>query len=147
MKTTRVTRRQFLHLSAMAAGGGAQTNQPAAQPSAGAAAAQPTAAPAVAKPATINWWTVPSEEWSEEAQRKMLAAFEQANPNIKVNLTVLPADGYDEKMTTALGANQGAPDVALFWNSAWLPQTLDLEPLIKAEGFDKGQYIKGFWDT
>ncbi len=77
----------------------------------------------------------------------MLAAFEQANPNIKVELSVLPTDGYDEKMTTALGANQGAPDVALFWNSAWLPQTLNLDPLIAAEKFDKGQYIKGFWDT
>jgi len=162
MKTTRVSRRRFLHMSAMVAGGAvlaacgassqpAQTNQGgAAQPTAGAAA-QPAAvsatAPAAAKPATITWWTVPSEEWSEEAQRKMLAAFEQANPNIKVDLTVLPPDGYDEKMTTALGANQGAPDVALFWNSAWLPQTLDLEPLIKAENFNKSQYIKGFWDT
>jgi multiple sugar transport system substrate-binding protein len=169
MKTTRVSRRRFLHISAIAAGGAvlaacggssqpAQPGQGAAQPTSGAAA-QPTAAvgqpaagsattaPAAAKPATIAWWTVPSEEWSEEAQRKMLDAFEQANPNIKVDLTVLPADGYDEKMTTALGANQGAPDVALFWNSAWLPQALDLEPLIKAENFDKSQYVKGFWDT
>jgi multiple sugar transport system substrate-binding protein len=146
MKTARVSRRQFLHLSALAAsaavlaacgGSAAQT-----QPTSGSAAA-----PAVAKPATITWWTVPSEEYSEESQRKMLAAFEQANPSIKVDLTVLPADGYDEKMTTALGANQGAPDVAFFWNTAWLPQALDLEPLIKAENFDKSQYIKGFWET
>jgi multiple sugar transport system substrate-binding protein len=154
MKTTRVSRRQFLHLSAMAAGGallaacGAGSQPaPTGQNGATAPAAGGATAPAAAKPATISWWTVPSEEWSEEAQRKMLAAFEQANPNIKVDLTVLPPDGYDEKMTTALGANQGAPDVALFWNTAWLPQALDLEPLIKAESFDKGQYIKGFWDT
>jgi multiple sugar transport system substrate-binding protein len=166
MKTTRVSRRQFLHMSAWAAGGAvlaacggtqpAPTDQGAAAPTSGAAAAQPTAAaqpaagataPAAATPATITWWTVPSEEYSEEAQRKMLDAFTQANPNIKVDLTVLPPDGYDEKMTTALGANQGAPDVAFFWNTAWLPQALDLEPLIKAHGFDKNQYIKGFWDT
>jgi len=168
MKTTRVSRRRFLYMSALATGGAvltacgtsqpAQPGQDAAQPTSGAAAqptaaaAQPaassaTTAPAAAKPATIAWWTVPSEEYSEEAQRTMLQAFEQANPNIKVNLTVLPPDGYDEKMTTALGANQGAPDVAFFWNTAWLPQALDLEPLIKAENFDKSQYIKGFWDT
>ncbi len=160
MKTTKVSRRQFLRMNALAATGvvlaacGAssapqtgQSSSTAEPSSAAASAATALSVPAVAKPATITWWSVPSEEYNEEAQRKMLAAFEKANPNIKVNLTVLPADGYDQKMTTALGANQGAPDVAFFWNSAWLPQALDLEPLIKAENFDKSQYIKGFWDT
>lgn len=165
MKTTRVSRRQFLRAGAAAAAGAALTacgarsqSTPApqssgsAQPSTTSSAAAPSAAasvsaPAVAQPVTITWWSVSSEEWNEDAQRKMLAAFEKANPNIKVDFTVLPADGYDEKMTTALGANSGAPDVALFWNSAWLPQALDLGPFMQADNFDKNQYIKGFWDT
>jgi len=167
MKTTRVSRRQFLRANAAAAAGallaacGAQPNQGDATTDTGAAgaaslaaeasvageAAGAASAPAVAQPVTIRWWTVPSEEYSEEAQRNMAAAFEKDNPNIKVDLTVLPPDGYDEKMTTALGANSGAPDVALFWNSAWLPQTLDLQPYMDAENFSKDQYLKGFWDT
>lgn len=166
MKTTRVSRRQFLRANAAVAAGtllaacgaqagdsGAATASTAGEASVAAAgsvageAAGAVSAPAVAKPVTITWWTVPSEEWSEEVQRNMAAAFEKANPNIKVDLTVLPADGYDEKMTTALGANQGAPDVALFWNSAWLPQTLDLQPYMDAEKFTKDQYLQGFWDT
>ena len=161
MKRRPVSRREFLRVNAVAATGaflaacggtaepsgqsGAATQAPA--DAATQAPASAATVPAVARPATINWWTVSSEEWSEEAQRKMLTAFEQANPNIKVNLTVLPADGYDERMTTTLGANEGAPDVALFWNTAWLPQALELDPLMQAESFDKGQYIKGFWDT
>jgi len=165
MKNRRISRRDFLRINALAATGavlaacggeapatqtgqsGAATQAPAAGTAAPAAAATQAAAPAASGPATINWWTVSSEEWSEEAQRKMLAAFQEANPNITVNLTVLPADGYDERMTTTLGANEGAPDVALFWNTAWLPQALDLGPLMAADNFDKNQYIKGFWDT
>lgn len=165
MKTTPISRRQFLRTGALAATGaalaacgagssstttdssGSAAPSTAASSAAPASAASSVSAPAVASPVTITWWSVASEEWSEEAQRKMLAAFEQANPNIKVDFTVLPADGYDERMTTVLGANSGAPDVALFWNSAWLPQALDLGPFMQAENFDKNQYIKGFWDT
>ena len=39
----------------------------------------------------INWWTVSSEEYSEEAQAGMVAQFEAEHPNIKVNMTVLPS--------------------------------------------------------
>lgn len=164
MGTKKVSRRQFLRANAAVVAGAALTacgaspdtaqtstdgtaSSAATSSTAASAAASGVSAPAVAKPATITWWTVPSEEYNEEVQRNMLAAFEQANPNIKVNLTVLPPDGYDEKMTTALGANQGVPDVALFWNTAWWPQALTLDPLMQAENFDKSQYLKGFWDT
>lgn len=67
-----------------------------------------TAVP-VEEPVTIEWWTVPSEEYSEEAQRKMVEAFEATHPHIKVNITVLPESGFTEKMTAALGSGQGAP--------------------------------------
>ena len=64
-----------------------QGTQPASQPTSGPAA---TEAPAAGEPVTIEWWTVPSEEYSEEAQREMAEAFEASHPNIKVNVTVLP---------------------------------------------------------
>lgn len=107
---------------------------------------------AAAEPAgevvTIEWWTVNSEEYSEEAQRGMVAEFEAAHPNIKVNMTVLPTEGFDEKMTTTLGAGQGAPDVAFFWNNNWFPEALDLTPLIEADPeFDPEMYFPGFWQT
>lgn len=55
---------------------------------------------------TIDWWTVDSEEYSEAVQRAMAAKFEESHPNIKVNVTVLPADGFDERMTHLLLTNQ-----------------------------------------
>ncbi|HPH97562.1 MAG TPA: extracellular solute-binding protein [Anaerolineaceae bacterium] len=107
--------------------------------------AEPTAVPAA--PVTIEWWTVPSEDFSEEVQRAMVAEFEKTHPNIKVNMTLLPADGYDSKMTTVLGTGQGAPDVAFFWLAEWLPQALELEPYIAKDNFDTGMYYPALWRT
>jgi multiple sugar transport system substrate-binding protein len=51
-------------------------------------------------------------------------------------------------MTTTLGAGQGAPDVAFFWNTNWYPQALDLTPYLEADP-DLGPetYLPGFWQT
>jgi multiple sugar transport system substrate-binding protein len=97
---------------------------------------------------TLEWWTVDSEEYSEQAQRDMAAAFEAENPGIKVNVTVLPESGFTEKMTTALGAGVGAPDVAFFWDNNWFPQALDLTPYIEADPEIKPEiYFPSFWET
>jgi len=114
-----------------------------------APAAAPTEAPQAkaAEPVTIEWWTVNSEEYTEQVQRDMAKAFEAQHPNIKVNVTVLPESGFSEKMTTALGAGQGAPDVAFFWDSNWYPEALDLRPYIERDNFDTSMYIEGFWKT
>lgn len=125
----------------------AATNPPAAAQAAAKpteAAAQPTAAK---EPVTITWWTVPSEEYSEEAQRKMVDAFQATHPNIKVEITVLPESGFTEKMTAALGSGQGAPDVAFFWDNNWLPQALELTPYIERDKFDTSMYFPSFWKT
>jgi multiple sugar transport system substrate-binding protein len=74
--------------------------------------------------------------------------FNAEHPNILVNMTLLPPDGYDERMTTTLGAGEGAPDVAFFWITNWLPQALDLGPYLEADP-DLGPetYIEGFFNT
>ncbi|MCC7208546.1 MAG: sugar ABC transporter substrate-binding protein [Anaerolineae bacterium] len=97
---------------------------------------------------TLEWWTVDSEEYSEQAQRDMAAAFEAENPGIKVNVTVLPESGFTEKMTTALGAGVGAPDVAFFWDNNWFPQALDLTPYLEADAdVTPDIYFPNFWAT
>ena len=122
------------------------TQAPAAEPTE-APAVEPTEAPEVQEPVTIEWWTVDSEEYTEQVQRDMAAAFEAAHPNIKVNVTVLPESGFSEKMTTALGAGEGVPDVAFFWDNNWFPEALDLRPFIERDNFDTSMYIEGFWKT
>lgn len=100
------------------------------------------------EPVTIEWWTVASEEFDEAVQRALVDKFNAEHPNIRVNMTLLPSDGYDERMQTTLGAGQGAPDVALFWNTNWYPQALDLTGYIEADpDIDPEMYLPGFWNT
>ncbi len=100
------------------------------------------------EPVTIEWWTVASEEFDEAVQRALVDKFNAEHPNIRVNMTLLPPDGYDERMQTTLGAGQGAPDVALFWNTNWYPQALDLTGYIEADpDIDPEMYLPGFWNT
>lgn len=99
-------------------------------------------------PVVIEWWTVNSEEFDEAAQRALVEKFNSEHPHIRVNMTLLPTDGYDERMQTTLGAGAGAPDVAIFWNTNWYPQALDITPYLEADpDLSKEDYIEGFWDT
>jgi multiple sugar transport system substrate-binding protein len=51
-------------------------------------------------------------------------------------------------MTTALGAGEGAPDIAFYWDTNWWPEAMDLTPFIEAdEDFDPSMYFPGYWDT
>lgn len=100
------------------------------------------------EPVVIEWWTVASEEFDEAVQRALVDQFNAEHTNIQVNMTLLPPDGYDERMQTTLGAGQGAPDVALFWNTNWYPQALDLTALIESDpDIDPEMFLPGFWNT
>jgi multiple sugar transport system substrate-binding protein len=96
---------------------------------------------------TLEWWTWDSEEYNEASQRAMVKEFEASHPNIKINMTLLPTKGFETKMTTALGAGVGGPDVAFFSVANWYPKALVLDEYIKRDNFDIGMYYKGFWDT
>jgi multiple sugar transport system substrate-binding protein len=99
-------------------------------------------------PVTIEWWTVASEEFNEEVQRALVDQFNAEHPDIQVNMTLLPPDGYDERMQTTLGTGQGAPDVAIFWNTNWYPQALDITEYLEADAdLDPDMYLPGFWET
>lgn len=108
----------------------------------------PTDTPVPAKePVIISWWSVASEDYSDETQQALVKEFEAKHPNIKVDLSILSEDEFDKAMSTALEAGQGAPDVAFYWNSNWYPQALDLSELIRRDNFDITMYIPGFWQT
>ena len=95
---------------------------------------------------TIEWWNIAGNEMPEEASMAIVEAFEAAHPDIKVNLTILPESGYDERMTTTIGAGEGAPDVALFWNANWWAQALDLTPYLEADpDLSADDYFENFW--
>jgi multiple sugar transport system substrate-binding protein len=111
------------------------------------AAGQQAPAAAAKEVVTLEWWTWDSEEYDEAVQREMVKAFEAAHPGIKINMVLLPVKGFETKMTTALGAGVGGPDVAFFSISSWFPKAMNLGPYIERDKFDTSMYYKGFWDT
>jgi len=95
---------------------------------------------------TLEWWNIAGNEMPEEASQSIVEAFEAAHPNIKINLTILPESAYDDRMTTTIGAGDGAPDVALFWNANWWPQALDLTSYLEADpDLSADDYLENFW--
>ena len=68
---------------------------------------QPTSSGGVVTLTFMGWEASPLET---EAVRNGIAAFERANPGIKVSYTPIPQDGYTAKMLASLSSNS-APDV------------------------------------
>lgn len=56
---------------------------------------------------TIQWWT---PNWDEAESREMAAEFEEANPDIKIDLVITDWDTYKSKITTAISA-KNAPEL------------------------------------
>lgn len=89
------------------------TGAPAASSSAPAADASGAAATssegaATGKQVTIQWW---SPNWDEPESREMVAEFEAANPDIKVDLVITDWDTYKSKIAAAISTNN-APELS-----------------------------------
>lgn len=56
---------------------------------------------------TIQWWT---PNWDETESREMAAEFEQAHPDIKVDLVITDWETYKNKITTAISTKK-APEL------------------------------------
>lgn len=77
-----------------------------------------------------------------EITKPIIAAFEEENPGIKVELQSVP-QGYDDKVLTAHAAGD-TPDGLLMWNtSQWAEAGIvqDLNPYISRDNYDMDQYL------
>jgi multiple sugar transport system substrate-binding protein len=105
-----------------------------------AAALAPLAGPRAQTPVTIRWWYHFDDPKASPAA--LIAAFEQANPGIKIHAESIPWGGgsdYDTRLYTGLIAGNG-PDTAMvkFQNQ---PRLLEMEALLPID-----KYIAG-WPT
>ena len=65
---------------------------------------------ALAEPVTITYAHFSGAGAQEETVKKMIAVFEEKNPDIKIDLQITGFDDYFTKLATTVGGNN-APDV------------------------------------
>lgn len=125
---------------------------PAASEPAAAPAAQSenqAAQPAATEPVEIAYFTFSAAPDHLDSLDQMIAAFEQSNPNIKVNVETAPFDQYFTKLQTLI-AGGTAPDVfelnyENFVSYASKGVLADLTPLASAEaGFTDRFYPRAY---
>lgn len=98
---------------------------------------------------TITVWSMDGHDLgNEDTHRQVIAAFEAAHPNIKIDLTLLPESGLEDRMNTAIGAGGKLPDVFPLLSGEWAPIALDLSPYIEADPeLSQDMYAEPFWRT
>ncbi|MYD11784.1 MAG: sugar ABC transporter substrate-binding protein [Chloroflexi bacterium] len=99
-------------------------------------------------PVTITWWTLASSESPEPAIRAVVEAFEAEHPHIKVDVTIMAESAYGDLMNTTIGAGEGAPDIAYFWETPWLPHTLDITDRLAADpNLSRDDYFEEYFNN
>jgi multiple sugar transport system substrate-binding protein len=110
---------------------------------------QSSQSPGSAEKVTITWGTTGNESLLA-AEGKIIAAFQQANPDITVKLEATNFADYDTKMTTALRSGQGPdvfrvnhPNVQAWTNAGYLA---DLTQPMTDNNIDTSKFIPGLLD-
>lgn len=81
----------------------------------------------------------------KEIEDRVVAAFTAQNPDVRVELEALPWAEYFTKLQTTIAGGTAADVVALnmenFTAFAALGALVDLDPYVRADGYDTGQYF------
>lgn len=156
MALERITRREFLRLSGMAAGAAALAAcaapaTPAPQAMEAQEAPPAAAAQAQVRYASFDWFAyTPGTRWDEWNQQEAFPRFQAEHPGIQVTWEPL-GDGWEDKILTQMAAAT-APDIISTWSpnlETWSEkgQLLDLQPFIDADIPNHDElYIKSAWD-
>ena len=83
--------------------------------------AQPTTVVETEAPSaqvTLEFWYIPFTNW-EAAMNELIAGFEAANPDVKINPVQVPYDDFNEKVAAMVPVGEG-PDVIVPYHG-WVP--------------------------
>ncbi len=90
------------------------------------------AMPTRAQSTTVTMWAFPLSGDDPALYRPIIAAFERANPTIKINIEVFPWGGRMEKMMAAVAAD-ATPDIA-YLNTDFFPKFAEIGALWSLDG-------------
>ena len=99
----------------------------------------PSAAPAT-EPVTLTFWHTYSEGEEDIFLNKVVPAFEEANPGIKIEAIRMPLDGLQQQIITGASGN-AAPDV-MRMDLTWVTEFAKLGALQDVTQFDGFDQIK-----
>lgn len=112
------------------------------------AAASPAAAAPALSAQTIQWLMRSSPTENPWEQKQVIPGFNAVQPDIKVQLIIVPFNQVDPKLTTMI-ASGTPPDVFSEFGQAGFGDYFargllrDLTPLIARDHFDMGRFLKG----
>jgi len=95
----------------------------------------------------LEIWSIQIDGNGPDIFRRAIARFNEANPNLKVNLTLVANDSYKQRLAVAMSAGQ-TPDLFLSWSGGPMyeyvanNQIIDLSPYMEA-----GNYKDRFLDA
>jgi multiple sugar transport system substrate-binding protein len=99
--------------------------------------------------AVVRFWGLGREG---EVVRELVAEFERANPDVRIEVQQIPWTAAHEKLLTAY-VGEATPDVAQLGNT-WIPELVALGALAPLDrrvaaspGVDRADYFPGIWDT
>ena len=102
---------------------------------------------AFAQRETLELWSIATDGNGPDIYRRAVARFTKANPNIKVNLTMIANDAYKQKLAVALASGK-APDCYLSWGGGPMQefirnnQIIDLTSYMNANNY-KARFLDG----
>jgi ABC-type glycerol-3-phosphate transport system substrate-binding protein len=101
---------------------------------------------------TIEIWDFQQSDLNIlEAQEAAIAAFEEANPGIEVNVTVFPIQEYRDRLLVAVQSGE-APDMATL-DQIWMAEfaasgsIIPLDSYIEASGVNPDDFFPGAWGS
>lgn len=85
--------------------------------------------------ATVDFWVF--EEAQDEYHETIIAAFEEAHPNIDIRVTAFPEAQYGTKLDTAIAAG-APPDMGLVFSLQYMKEgvVVPLDDVVQEEGLD-----------
>ena len=102
-----------------------------------------------AEPVTLNYWADQESPKVEEYIKNSIAKFEKENPEIKINLTLIPYAQYRDKLLISIEGGE-APDLFLvdqIWNAefAAADAIIPLDDYIEKYKINSEDYYPGAW--
>lgn len=102
----------------------------------------PPADEATGEAVELEMWAIWSTEPRKSALEEIVANFHDANPDIRVNVTLVEPDTYKTRIRVATGSGE-PPDVFFVWSGEWLHNFVrgdNVLPITEALDADDGEW-------